>query len=85
MQIKIDKIDKQGKKVEIMCGYDKPLDYVFMCIFDEEGELIFDNLSLENALAIKDFSFFVKIAKEEFGICLDEQNIKINAHKLLHT
>jgi hypothetical protein len=79
MQINVKKTTKQGKQVKVLCGYDRPLDYVFMCIFDEnEEELLYDNLALKNALKIKDFSFFENVAKLEFGIDLSEYTKKIN-------
>ena len=71
----------KGQKLEVFCGYDDPLDYVFMCIYEKQGnqeKLIFDNLALTNALEIRNFSFYSQIALKDFGVSLDDEEKEIN-------
>ena len=77
MQIKRRYTDRTGKKLEFICGYDDVLKYVFMCVW-EKDKLIYDNLELNNAFEIKDFSFFKNVAREKFGVFLDDIEIEIN-------
>jgi hypothetical protein len=59
---------------KILCGYDKPLNYVFMLVFDKEDELLYSNINDENIdfTKITDFNYFVNIAKEKFDIDIPE-------------
>ncbi|MGE0793546.1 MAG: hypothetical protein AB7V77_05205 [Candidatus Woesearchaeota archaeon] len=77
MQIKKKLKDREGRELEFLCGYDEKLDYVFMCVYFKE-KLIFDNLSLKNALEIKDFSYYKEIALKKYGVFLDEIEIEIS-------
>lgn len=77
MQIKRIYKDRLGKELEFICGYDDILKYVFMNV-SENGKLIYDNLNLTNAFEIKDFSFFTNVAREKFGVFLDDIEIEIN-------
>lgn len=77
MQIERELKDKKGRKLKFFCGYDETLDYVFMCVY-HKNRLIFDNLSLENALDIKEFSYYKEIALTEYGVCLNDIEIEIN-------
>ncbi len=77
--MKIEKIlkDKRGRNLKFFCGYDETLDYVFMCVFYKD-KLIFDNLSLSNALEIKNFSYYKDIALRKYGVLLDDIENEIN-------
>lgn len=81
MQIVVQKKGKSGEQLEVLCGYDKRLDYVFMCVYDKEQNLIYDNLALPNALEIKDFDFFSLKAKDLFGIDLKDEHEEINQYQ----
>ena len=72
LQIKRKYKDNQSRLLEIICGYDEKLDYVFMCMYHKE-EIIYDNLELENALEIQDFTIFYDIALSMFGIDLKKE------------
>lgn len=77
--MQIEKIlkDRKGRDLKFLCGYDETLDYVFMCVFYKD-RLIFDNLSLTNALEIKDFSYYKEIALRKYGVFLNDVEIEIN-------
>ena len=81
MQITVKKIGKNEEQFEVLCGYDKRLDYVFMCVYDKEQNLIYDNLALPNALEIKDFDFFRLKAKDLFGIDLKNEQVEIDQYQ----
>jgi hypothetical protein len=69
--------DKKKRDLKFLCGYDETLDYVFMCVFYKD-KLIFDNLSLTNALEINDFSYYKDIALRKYGVSLDNVENEIN-------
>lgn len=77
--MQIEKIlkDKKGRELKFICGYDEILDYVFMCVYNDDL-LVFDNLALKNALEIKDFSYYKEIALRKYGVFLDDIEIEIN-------
>lgn len=77
MQIEKNLKDRKGRDLKFLCGYDETLDYVFMCVFYKD-KLIFDNLSLTNALEIKDFSYYKEIALRKYGVFLNDVEIQIN-------
>lgn len=77
MQIEKNLKDRKDRDLKFLCGYDETLDYVFMCVFYKD-RLIFDNLSLTNALEIKDFSYYKEIALRKYGVFLDDVEIQIN-------
>ena len=77
MQIEKNLKDRKGRDLKFLCRYDETLDYVFMCVFYKD-RLIFDNLSLTNALEIKDFSYYKEIALRKYGVFLDDIEIEIN-------
>ncbi|MDL1957371.1 MAG: hypothetical protein LWW95_10080 [Candidatus Desulfofervidus auxilii] len=50
------------KGYDITAGYDEPLGHVFLVI-EKNEDLIYSNLNLDNPFEIKDFSYFVDVAK----------------------
>lgn len=77
--MQIEKIlkDRKGRDLKFLCGYDETLDYVFMCVYYKD-RLVFDNLSLANALDIRDFTYYKEIALRKYGVFLDDIEIQIN-------
>lgn len=52
----------------ILCGHDTIMDYVFMVIFDLNGEMVYSNLNEWDFLEKKDFNYFIDLALERFEI-----------------
>jgi hypothetical protein len=77
LQIEKNLKDKKNRDLKFLCGYDETLDYVFMCVYFKD-RLIFDNLSLANALDIRDFSYYKEIALRKYGVFLDDIENEIN-------
>jgi hypothetical protein len=77
LQIEKNLKDKKKRDLKFLCGYDETLDYVFMCVYFKD-RLIFDNLSLANALDIRDFSYYKEIALRKYGVFLDDIENEIN-------
>jgi len=71
MQI-IEKI----KGYDITAGYDEPLGHVFLVI-EKDDELIYSNLNLDNPFEIKDFSYFIDVAKS-YGLDLEYMKEQIH-------
>lgn len=56
---------RDGRDVVVTLGYDRPLDYVFCTVFDGQGEIVYSNLSDEEAgTDQQDVSYFKGILLE---------------------
>jgi hypothetical protein len=75
---------REGRKVTVTLGYDRPLDYVFCTVLDEDDDVIYSNLDDEIAgTELQDVEYFRPILKG-LGIHVPETIFdEVNSDQLL--
>jgi len=66
------------KGYKVTAGYDEPLGHVFLVI-EKDDKLIYSNLNLDNPFEIKDFGYFINVAKS-YGLDLTHMKKEIHNH-----
>ena len=73
------------RKVTLMMGYDRPLDYVFCTVMNEEGDVIYSNLDDDRAgTDLQDVEYFRPVL-QQLGIKVPEEMLtEVKSDQTLH-
>lgn len=66
----------------INSGYDRRMNYSFMTVYDNEGDIVYSNIEEPNMFDFVDFDYFENLARERFNLDLSDITLAIDLFRI---